>query len=620
MPAADADRTLPPGLADRLAVRPPGGSGDIERLSASFHLNLTAFGALAFLVGLFIVHAAAGLAFEQRRPTFRTLRACGVPARGLAAALLAELALIALLGGAIGMAGGYLIAGALLPDVAASLRGLYGARLPDSLALTPGWWAAGLGMALLGALLAGARSLLRAARLPPLAAAQPEAWHAAGRRARRRELALAGALALAALAALAFGRDLAAGFIVLAGLLVAAALALPTALALLVAAAGRAARGPLAGWFWADARQALGPLSLALMALLLALAANVGVGTMVESFRRTFLGYLDQRLASELYVTARDDAEAAAIADWLAARPEVAAVLPTATARTRVADWPVDVVGFRDHATYRDNWPLAAASPDAWDRVAGGEAALVSEQLARRLDLWPGATLTLPTPGGPWSLPVAAVYPDYGNAEGQVMVAKPALDARWPEADRRRLAVRVAPEATARLAADLRAAFALEGGQVADQRAVKAVSTRIFEQTFAVTVALNALTLAVAGVALLTSLLTLADARLVQLAPLWASGVPRRRLAALELARALGLAGLTALLALPLGLALAWVLTAVVNVRAFGWRLPVLLLPGQWATVLALALAVAALAALWPALRLARVPPRALLQEFGNER
>ena len=96
MPAADADRTLPPGLADRLAVRPPGGSGDIERLSASFHLNLTAFGALAFLVGLFIVHAAAGLAFEQRRPTFRTLRACGVPARGLAAALLAELALIAL--------------------------------------------------------------------------------------------------------------------------------------------------------------------------------------------------------------------------------------------------------------------------------------------------------------------------------------------------------------------------------------------------------------------------------------------------------------------------------------------------------------------------------------------
>ena len=76
------------------------------------------------------------------------------------------------------------------------------------------------------------------------------------------------------------------------------------------------------------------------------------------------------------------------------------------------------------------------------------------------------------------------------------------------------------------------------------------------------------------------------------------------------------LAALTAVLALPLGLALAWVLTAVVNVRAFGWRLPVLLLPGQWATVFGLALATAALAALWPALRLARGRPRELLQEF----
>ena len=130
------------------------------------------------------------------------------------------------------------------------------------------------------------------------------------------------------------------------------------------------------------------------MALLLALAVNVGVGTMVESFRRTFLGYLDQRLASELYVTARDDAEAAAIADWLAARPEVAAVLPTASARTRVADWPVE----RRRLPRPRHLPrqLAARSPPRPTPGTGsprGEAALVSEQLARRLGLWPGATL-----------------------------------------------------------------------------------------------------------------------------------------------------------------------------------------------------------------------------------
>jgi putative ABC transport system permease protein len=77
---------------------------------------------------------------------------------------------------------------------------------------------------------------------------------------------------------------------------------------------------------------------------------------------------------------------------------------------------------------------------------------------------------------------------------------------------------------------------------------------------------------------------------------------------------------LTAVAALPLGLALAWVLTAVVNVRAFGWRLPVMLFPGQWATLLALALATAALAAAWPALRLRRAAPLDLLRGFSNER
>ena len=167
------------------------------------------------------------------------------------------------------------------------------------------------------------------------------------------------------------------------------------------------------------------------------------------------------------------------------------------------------------------------------------------------------------------------------------MVAADALDARWPDAGPpppRRCAA--PPEAAAaarrRPARGLRAAGRRRSSTSA---ALKAVSRGIFERTFAVTVALNALTLAVAGIALLTSLLTLADARLVQLAPLWAMGVTRRAARALELGRRSALAALTALLALPLGLALAWVLTAVVNVRAFGWRLPVLLLPGQWATL-----------------------------------
>jgi putative ABC transport system permease protein len=82
-----------------LRLEPPEAAGDVARLTDSFHLNLTAFGLLSFGVGLFIVHAAIGLAFEQRRATFRTLRAVGLPLRTLMAALAVEVTTMALVAG-----------------------------------------------------------------------------------------------------------------------------------------------------------------------------------------------------------------------------------------------------------------------------------------------------------------------------------------------------------------------------------------------------------------------------------------------------------------------------------------------------------------------------------------
>ena len=106
---------------DTLRYVEPDTETDLERLTDSFHLNLTAFGLLSFFVGLFIVNSAIGLAFEQRLPMLRTLRACGVSARMLNTVQVAELVSLALLAGLAGLVCGYFIAAALLPDVAASL-------------------------------------------------------------------------------------------------------------------------------------------------------------------------------------------------------------------------------------------------------------------------------------------------------------------------------------------------------------------------------------------------------------------------------------------------------------------------------------------------------------------
>ena len=611
---------LESAVGEQLRLVQPDAESDLERLTDSFHLNLTAFGLLSFVVGLFIVNSAVGLAFEQRLPMLRTLRACGVSARMLNAVLVVELVSLALVAGLAGLVCGYLIAASLLPDVAASLRGLYGAQIPGELTLRGEWWVAGIVIAVAGALVAATTSLLKAVRLPVLAAAQPYAWQ----QAQHRWLVLQSAAALAVFAAAAFilwyGDSLVSGFAVLAALLLGAALILPSILERLLSLGQRSADGALAAWFWADSRQQLSGLSLALMALLLALAVNVGVGTMVETFSRTFATWLDGRLAADVYVNAADAAQAAEIRTWLRERTEVAAILPGGRTEVQLDGAPIEILGMADHATYRDHWPLLESTANAWTRLRPGDAGLVSEQLARRLKLAIGDSVEVPAEGGNWRLEIVGIYADYGNPKGQIAVNIAAFTRHFPEVPLTRMGLRVWPAAIPALIGALQEKFGLDGRNLMDQVTLKAESKRIFNRTFAVTAALNAFTLGVAGIALLTSLLTLSNSRLPQLAPLWAIGITRRRLAGIELLKTLSVALITTLLALPLGLMVAWCLIAVVNVKAFGWRLPFHVFPLQLLQLLAVAMAAALLAALVPVLKLARMQPARLIKIFADER
>jgi putative ABC transport system permease protein len=281
---------------------------------------------------------------------------------------------------------------------------------------------------------------------------------------------------------------------------------------------------------------------------------------------------------------------------------------------------PVEILGIPDHSTYRDRWPLLQSAENAWTRLRLGDAGFVSEQLSRRMKLAIGDQVEVPTPGGSWTLRVIGIYADYGNPKGQIAVDFAALTRHFPDIPLTRLGLRVDSAAVPALMSALQDKFGLDGRNLVDQATLKAESTRIFNRTFAVTAALNAFTLGVAGVALLTSLLTLGNSRLPQLAPLWAIGITRRRLAAIELLKTLSVALITALLALPLGLLVAWCLIAVVNVKAFGWRLPFHVFPLQLLELLGVAMAASLVAALIPVLKLARMQPVALIQIFANER
>lgn len=605
---------------DRLRVVAAGEETDLQRLTASFHSNLTAFGLLSFVVGLFIAHSAIGLVCEQRLPTLRTMRAIGTSWRGLVVVALAELIVLALLAGALGLVLGFFVAQLLLPDIAASLRGLYGAGVSSKLLVSPQWWAAGLAMSVGGALVAAAHALYRVFRLPVLASAHPHAWQVAQQRSLRWQGLLAGTAYVTAALLFWFGTGLAAGFALLGCILVGAALLLPLLLGFALQVIERAARAPLFQWLWADSRQQLSGLSLALMALLLALAVNIGVSTMVRNFNDAFLRWLDGRLLADVYLAGKDNRQTIEIEKWLKDRPEVSAILPSVRTETRIGGEAVELAGLPDHAIFQKAWPVLNASADAWDMLKSGKGVLVSEQLSRRLGLKLGSEIRIPAHASEWTVSVAGIYADYGNPKGQISADADQLLARLPDADRTRLGLLVDPAEIHSLMSQLEERFALTGRNLSDQASLKAEARRIFGRTFAVTAALNAFTLGVAGLALFTSLLSLGEARLPQLAPLWAMGVTRRKLAALEFVKTLMLALLTTAIAVPLGLVVAWCLIEIINVKAFGWRLPFSIYPDEIGRLLLIAALTACAAALFPLVKLLHARPVTLLRAFADER
>ena len=324
------------------------------------------------------------------------------------------------------------------------------------------------------------------------------------------------------------GNSLVAGFALLAALLLGAALVLPSILEFVLSLGQRFAHGALTRWFWADSRQQLSGLSLALMALLL--------GPRGQCRRR----HHGRKFHSDLRQLARRGgwrrtsmSTPPAICRRTRSRPgcaagtEVEAILPGGRADTQFNGAPIEVLGLPDHPIYRQRWPLLESADKAWIRLRAGDTCLVSEQLMRRLDLAIGDHIEVPAPGGDWPLEIVGIYADYGNPKGQIAVNIAALLRRFPETPQTRLGLLVGRGQIPALIAALQEKFALDDRSVADQATVESLVETNLQPNFRGDGGTQHLHAGRCGIALLTSLLTLSNSRLPQLAPLWATGITR---------------------------------------------------------------------------------------------
>ena len=593
---------------------------DLTELTASLHTQLTAMSLLSFAVGLFIVFNAVRFSLWYRRPTLRALRLMGVSVRALAQAVVAETLVWSVLGSVLGVLAGLVLSHALLPSVSASLQNLYGAVVGAELALDPLTLAVAWLLSLSGLAVALAWPLLLQLRGAVLPASSAASAVAADARARRGLLLGASALALAAVLMFWRMRSIVEGFVLLALVLFAAAWALPQLLAATHRLLGRALAGaPLTRrWIVSDGWVQLPALRTAMMALLLALTANLGVETLIGSFRTALADWLDQRIGADLYVNSPGLDAPRFVAD-----PAHAGWLAAGHARTGVTlRWqgrPTRVYGLDTRAPDIARLPLAAAQPAAVARWSGSDGSaprliLASEQTHYLGGLRLGDTLTLTTDDGAIDYTVAGFFHDYGNAHYQFYLPREALARHWRDAQPAGLALWLAPGAAVASAEAALVAAGVQPGEWFAQGDIKRVSMKIFERTFAMTAAMNTLTLLVAGIALLTALLAILHERLPEFAQWRALGVTRGELLRVIAVPLALFVGVTWLLAIPLGALLSWLLIHKLNVIAFGWSMPMLWSPLPALKLGALSAAVVALVLAVVTTRLTRRLPQAMAQ------
>ncbi|NEX89588.1 FtsX-like permease family protein [Aeromonas rivipollensis] len=564
---------------------------DASQLGDALALNLSALSLLAMAVGLFLVFNAQRFVQSVRRPQLAQLIILGMPPSRVLRYLALELLILATIGTLLGLMLGSLLALALMGQLTQALADLYGPNPIDLLRLSPTSLIKALLIGLAGTLAANLPGWWQLLRQSPLelreGSSRPPVhpW-------RRRLLAIA-ILLLCALCLLLPQTGLGGALFVAGGWLLAMALALPDALRALL---GRLrGHGPLSVRLGvAETQYHLDRTAIAVMALQLAIAAAIGIGVMVSSFRSSVEIWLGQRLAADLYVSApkgvagsRGQLSEQTLTAILA-EPEVSAASRRAVHPARWQGQPIEWAQMDFIPELKAAYPLLAGRwPATPDEV------LASEPLTVRLGVRVGQTLDVTSEGGPRRLTVTGVYQDYGSDKGQILhafeggkVQSLALFSTDPEG----------------LSDRLRARFG-ERVNLLPAPAIHAAALKVFDQTFVVTELLKLLILGIAFVGIGSAFMVLGLARRGELQTLQSLGIGPRHCRRLLVWQGAGLGLLTALLALPVGYGLAWVLIEVVNPRAFGWRLAFEAAPLHAVTALLLAPLCGALASWYAARR-----------------
>lgn len=626
----EIERRLPAGLR----VEPAGRQAlAAERMARAFRFNLNALASLTLIVGAFLVANAVSISVLRRRPEIATLAALGTSRRTVFAAFLVEGLAVGAAGVLLGIAGGFALAGSALAIVAGTIGNVYApqARISAAGLGPPALLAAGVGAA--ASLVAALLPAREAARVAPSPAMRPGSAEAIRRLRLAPRAAAAGvALVLALLLAAAppvLGFPF-AGFAAVALVIAALALAGP----LLVRAGARITRRPLRDLFGPAGRLASGFFGgslarhgLAVTALAMALGITLAMITTVASMRETVRAWVGATLSADLWVKAESGGGGIVgelppeIVPFLQSLPGVDAVDPI---RVREASdrqgrtFALASSDFRVLARAGGSPLLDGRDPgEVARRARAAGQVLVSEPFARRFGVRRGVRVVIATPRGFRPFEVAAVYRDFSNDRGTVLMDRALYVSLFDDSRVTSLGLLARPGVSAEalrrtVLARARGRWLLEATTTADLRREV---LRIFDRTFAVTRALEGIAVAVAVLGIANALAAAAVERRRSFGLLRTIGATRRQIRGAVLLEGF-LVGLVATVAAVVAAAVfAALLIGVINPQSFGWSVVPSVPAGRLAAAAGLVLAASLAAGIVPGRIAASADPASALAE-----
>ena len=543
--------------------------------SRAYRVNLNVLALVALFTGGFLVFSAQSLELARRRGEHALLRVLGLTAPRLRRLVLLEAAALGALGGVLGVGLGALLASAALRYAGADFgTGQLRAATPQ---LQMHWLsallhlAAGIAVALAGALLPA----LDAARAPPAQALK------AGddqRMFRRLARAWPGIALLAAGAALSqlgpVGGLPLFGYLAIACLLV-GSIALMPRVSQQVFSALPATRSIALTLAISQLRGAPGQAAVSLAAIVASFSLMAAMAIMVASFRESVDDWLDAVLPAELYFRTTHAGDTGYLEpgfeERVRALPELERVEFLRSARIALdpARPPLSLLA-RERAEQ--------AFPRVGERYqrAPGDPPLVwvSEAVSDLYGFSVGQRIRLPLQGRAVPAVVGGVFRDYARQHGAVLIERADYVALTGDRRVNDGAAWLRPGVTPAQA--MQALRALPGGAELDIAAppeIREVSLRVFDRSFAVTYAMEAVAVLVGLFGLSSSLGAIVLARRREFGVLRHLGLRRGQVRAMLAAEGALLALLGALAGLAVGSGISLILVYVVNRQSFGWSM-----------------------------------------------